>query len=185
VLADYIGCGHPGGRCIHICAIKLNERARFSPRPGNGVDTNVSFSVYNNHPVVRAVCIGLLCVFRACLMLYTRCRPLQSTICSRAAGGMWQNRVRGNIAISVFDKTRNDIIVCNTRKYNNKPPLPSTISLYVYGFIIRLTRVRGGGLEFVILRRFSNFTNWFYILWASQTFINQSFRNLQHTMHCE
>lgn len=75
----------PPGWYIYICTIKLNERARFSPRSGNEVDTNVSFSICIT---IRSCvqCVLAFCAFRACLM-YIRCRPLQSTICSRAAGG--------------------------------------------------------------------------------------------------
>lgn len=75
----------PPGWYIYMCTIKLNERARFSPRSGNEVDTNVSFSICIT---IRSCvqCVLAFCAFRACLM-YIRCRPLQSTICSRAAGG--------------------------------------------------------------------------------------------------
>lgn len=78
------GGGNPRGD-IYICTIKLNERARFSPRSGNEVDTNVSFSICI---IIRSCvqCVLAFCAFRACLM-YIRCRPLQWTRCSRAAGG--------------------------------------------------------------------------------------------------
>lgn len=149
-----LGGGHPGGRCIHIiCAIKLNERARFSPRPGNGVDTNVSFSVYNNHPVVRAVCIGLLCVsrmFNVYIYIQGADRCSRPSVrgppgeCDRIGSeGILLFRFLTKRAMTLYLIRVNIIIshLCR-RPYHY---------IYMYVFIIRLTRVRGGAVVWNLL----------------------------------
>lgn len=151
------GGGNPRGD-IYIYMYDQIKRAReiFSSVGQRSRHKRQLFYMYN-HPVVRAVCIGLLCVSRM-FNVYKVPTVAMDQMFAGSRGRGWQNRVRGNITFSVFDKTRNNIVF-NTRKY--KPP-PSSGTVYLLYGVVYTNKGRGGGLEFIILRWFSNFTNWFY-----------------------
>jgi len=95
------------------------------------------FYMYN-HPVVRAVCIGLLCVSRM-FNVYKVPTVAVDHLFTGSRGRGWQNRVRENITFSVFDKTRNNIVF-NTRKYKPPPSLGTILCIYCT-VLYTLTRV--------------------------------------------